>query len=236
MIKAIQTQYKGCNFRSRLEARWAVFFDALGVEWDYEPEGFELPDGTRYLPDFWLPKYRVWIEIKGQEATPEEKAKCFLMAQHTSCPCFLIVGPPRLKDYGENCHVTMFTGWRSAHIGRLSCFAEFVYESKFDEDRGLPNILRESGYWPDEVDEGFFEHHWERNEALCRADAKYFSNKYGRRDDRYDHGLTVELRAIYIEEDGALKIELFDRLDMSIGAVNAARSARFEYGQSGATA
>jgi hypothetical protein len=28
-IKAIETSYKGYRFRSRLEARWAVFFDAL---------------------------------------------------------------------------------------------------------------------------------------------------------------------------------------------------------------
>ncbi|MDR3571756.1 MAG: hypothetical protein P4L81_06215 [Candidatus Pacebacteria bacterium] len=55
MIKAIETSYKGYRFRSRLEARWAVFFETLGVEWKYEPEGFELSDGTRYLPDFWLP-------------------------------------------------------------------------------------------------------------------------------------------------------------------------------------
>ncbi|MCB6994492.1 hypothetical protein LI177_13475 [bacterium 210820-DFI.6.37] len=27
-LKAIQTEYKGYRFRSRLEARWAVFFDA----------------------------------------------------------------------------------------------------------------------------------------------------------------------------------------------------------------
>jgi hypothetical protein len=59
-IKAIETSYKGYRFRSRLEARWAVFFDALGWEWDYEPEGFELEIATgdgelkhaRYLPDF----------------------------------------------------------------------------------------------------------------------------------------------------------------------------------------
>lgn len=51
-IKAIQTEYNGYIFRSRLEARWAVFFDALGVEYEYEPEGFELPSGKRYLPDF----------------------------------------------------------------------------------------------------------------------------------------------------------------------------------------
>lgn len=51
-IKPIETEYKGYRFRSRLEARWAVFFDALGIEYQYEPEGFELPSGKRYLPDF----------------------------------------------------------------------------------------------------------------------------------------------------------------------------------------
>lgn len=52
MIKAIETVYNGYRFRSRLEARWAVFFDALGVKYEYEPEGFELPSGQWYLPDF----------------------------------------------------------------------------------------------------------------------------------------------------------------------------------------
>lgn len=66
-LKAIPTRYKGCHFRSRLEARWAVYFDALNIEWRYEPEGFELPDGTRYLPDFWLPTIAggTWVEVKG---------------------------------------------------------------------------------------------------------------------------------------------------------------------------
>ena len=54
-MKIIETKYKGYHFRSRLEARWAVFFDELGVKWEYEPEGFELPNGKYYLPDF-----RVW--------------------------------------------------------------------------------------------------------------------------------------------------------------------------------
>ena len=34
-IKAIETYYKGYRFRSRLEARWAVFFDAACVEYEY---------------------------------------------------------------------------------------------------------------------------------------------------------------------------------------------------------
>lgn len=62
-IKPIETIYKGFRFRSRLEARWAVVFDALGVEWEYEKEGYDV-EGTWYLPDFWLPKQNTFIEIK----------------------------------------------------------------------------------------------------------------------------------------------------------------------------
>ena len=50
VIKAIETKYKGYRFRSRREARWAVFFDKLNVVYEYEPEGFDL-DGLWYLPD-----------------------------------------------------------------------------------------------------------------------------------------------------------------------------------------
>lgn len=71
MIQAIETRYKGCRFRSRLEARWAVFYDALGIPWEYEKEGYQLPSG-RYLPDFWLPQQDSWIEIKGRTATALE--------------------------------------------------------------------------------------------------------------------------------------------------------------------
>jgi len=67
-IKAIETRYAGCLFRSRLEARWAVFFDTLGITWQYEPQGYELQSGN-YLPDFYLPRVKggTWFEVKGQE-------------------------------------------------------------------------------------------------------------------------------------------------------------------------
>ena len=54
-MQAIQTEYKGYLFRSRLEARWAVFFDACGVRWEYEPGGYVIPDGQYYLPEFLHP-------------------------------------------------------------------------------------------------------------------------------------------------------------------------------------
>lgn len=64
MIKPIETIYNGYRFRSRLEARWAVFFDAAGIEYKYEAEGFDLGDGVYYLPDFYLPKRDLYVEVK----------------------------------------------------------------------------------------------------------------------------------------------------------------------------
>lgn len=63
-IKAIDTHYNGYKFRSRLEARWAVFFDELGIKYEYEKEGYDLGDGWHYLPDFYLPDSNQFIEIK----------------------------------------------------------------------------------------------------------------------------------------------------------------------------
>ncbi|PEF63182.1 hypothetical protein [Bacillus cereus] len=69
-IKPIETIYKGYRFRSRLEARWAVFFDALGIEWEYEKEGYDLGELGWYLPDFEIEtdSYGKWfVEVKGNK-------------------------------------------------------------------------------------------------------------------------------------------------------------------------
>lgn len=81
-FKAIETLYRGHRFRSRLEARWACFFDALGISWEYEGEGYVL-EGVKYLPDFWLPEQECFVEIKGQEPTMEEKIKARLLSLYT---------------------------------------------------------------------------------------------------------------------------------------------------------
>lgn len=43
----IPTTHAGTNFRSRLEARWAAFFDLVNWSWVYEPF-----DADGYIPDF----------------------------------------------------------------------------------------------------------------------------------------------------------------------------------------
>jgi hypothetical protein len=72
MIKAIETSYKGHRFRSRLEARWAVFFDSLGWQWRYEHEGYRIgwhdEDTLAWLPDFEVitpSGQHMYVEVKG---------------------------------------------------------------------------------------------------------------------------------------------------------------------------
>ena len=66
-IKPIETYYNGYRFRSRLEARWAVFFDSMGMEYQYEPEGYVGANGVPYLPDFYLIKEDMYAEVKGTD-------------------------------------------------------------------------------------------------------------------------------------------------------------------------
>ena len=98
-MKVIQTKYNGYKFRSRLEARWAVFFDALDIEWEYEKEGFHFEDGTNYLPDFWLPQVNMWAEVKGKEFTSKEFKKAENLAKESGFPVLLLIGVPKRKVY-----------------------------------------------------------------------------------------------------------------------------------------
>ncbi|MBQ8010025.1 MAG: hypothetical protein IJ265_00505 [Oscillospiraceae bacterium] len=110
-MKAIQTEYKGYLFRSRLEARWAVFFDACGIEWEYEPEGLILSDGTHYLPDFYLPDFHCYFEVKrkGIKDTDEgNTALCKISNGHStdSWAGLICFGDPMDDDLHIFCQET----------------------------------------------------------------------------------------------------------------------------------
>lgn len=91
-IKPIETVYGGYRFRSRLEARWAVFFETLNVPCEYEREGYDLGDAGWYLPDFWLPEHKYWIEVKGVAPSKSEERKARALAVHTENPVFIFWG------------------------------------------------------------------------------------------------------------------------------------------------
>lgn len=98
-IRAIDTRYKGYLFRSRLEARWAVFFDALGIKWEYEVEGFDL-GVVCYLPDFKLFEgiSTSWLEVKPSEPDMNEREKARRLAEATRHLVCIVVGPPGCDD------------------------------------------------------------------------------------------------------------------------------------------
>ena len=98
-IKAIETRYNGYKFRSRVEARWAVFMDTLGVKYEYEKEGFDLGEFGYYLPDFWLPEHQCWVEIKGAEPTSKEQGLCHELAQAVKNDVVLLFGQPYPDEF-----------------------------------------------------------------------------------------------------------------------------------------
>jgi hypothetical protein len=68
-LKAKPTVYAGIEFRSRLEARWAAFFDRIGHRWTYEPL-----DGDGYIPDFLDHTLSALVEVKPASAVEEYEA------------------------------------------------------------------------------------------------------------------------------------------------------------------
>jgi len=101
-MPAIETYYAGVLFRSRLEARWAVFFDQLRVKWFYEYEGYKLPSGTKYVPDFWLHELGLLVEIKPLsfrllDSEAAEAKKLCEMIDH-GAPLLVLCGSPGEQD------------------------------------------------------------------------------------------------------------------------------------------
>jgi hypothetical protein len=69
--------YKGIVFQSKLEARWAVVFDALNIRWIYEPETLHCKWGDEdlyYRPDFYLPDISTYVEVKPTDDALRQKA------------------------------------------------------------------------------------------------------------------------------------------------------------------
>lgn len=97
-MKIIETRYSGYRFRSRSEARWAVFFDAIGLPYEYEKEGYDL-DGTWYLPDFLIPAWDCFVEIKGTKPNQEAIIKARLLRDISKKLILIVCGTPWPGNY-----------------------------------------------------------------------------------------------------------------------------------------
>ena len=172
-IRAIETSYKGYLFRSRLESRWAIYLDVLGILWDYEPEGFDL-GGMWYLPDFWLPQVRMWAEVKPGEFTPTELEKVKRLAVAADCrgvlmligtpaahPYWAWVGHAKECDFASGPKGSYYEEVRCGHDPRILHFvapmdfvlsAEYLHEHRFPSCTGAkyPDVRTDLS-WGDEI-------------------------------------------------------------------------------------
>ena len=173
-IKVIQTHYNGYSFRSRLEARWAVFFDACGVKYEYEPEGYDLGNGLMYLPDFLLHGVdgrcsgnggNLYVEVKGQMTDIDaEKINRFtkletkIAAQHKT-PIGLWANNPSLNIYPSP---TLVVG----NIPRGNCIDDIV-----DDITARASEMR--GKWPNEFNFEFIDGDWYPAYPGVNTDGKF---------------------------------------------------------------
>ena len=140
-IQAIQTKYKGYRFRSRLEARWAVFFDTLGIEWEYEKEGYQLSqiplppfegayrdekkEDVFYLPDFYLPQFNCFVEVKNARPTQDEEIKAVRLVYYTQKNLLFVGAIPNESELGgirlyEDSYIGEFISYEH-NLENLAC-------------------------------------------------------------------------------------------------------------------
>lgn len=107
--RAVETKWHGCRFRSKLEARWAVVFEAMGLEWRYEPGGFVL-GRVWYEPDFIVSGLDgrgsgwTFVEVKG---SMDERSRRKVELLAGSWPVYVVGNMP----YGKDALQMQFDAW-----------------------------------------------------------------------------------------------------------------------------
>jgi hypothetical protein len=191
-IKAVETEYNGYLFRSRLEARWAVFFDACGIDYEYEPEGYDLGNGLMYLPDFLLHGVdgrvdgNLFVEVKGQ-MTDLDAVKINR---------FYELGQDNHDASGESMTAILVVGSIPRGAGISEILWHIKNEAYFD-NRNWPNKFNfetiDGDYfaaYPGINHQGRFELFGDDSSYLCDMDLKATERAYRTaRQARFEHGV-----------------------------------------------
>ena len=232
-LKAIDTEYKGYRFRSRLEARWAVFFDTLQIKYEYEPEGFQVGEEQAYLPDFFLPDLSTYVEIKPSNtfefSTDDEKEEFSMTGDDVekygnACNAFaeagymylLLCGDPidvMLKNHGGN-----GAGWL---FERLQCLIRSL------KDLGEEVPWEDTECKPEECDA------CDHYAVMTALPFLGFGSDSGFIMVKENNGLfPTHWQHFELVEPGAGS-DLNDNIEKNLRAAKKARQARFEFGEKG---
>jgi len=146
-IKTISTEYNGILFKSRLESRWAKFFDIFSIPYEYESEGFQEGD-KMYLPDFYLPttflrdyypQKGIYLEIKpeGYDSASDEY-KWGVMKHKNFIVCFGNPPPYNRQDDSES-SIQIYPGWDNC-MKLMKCTT--CGHTKFEFDEGNYRVCK----------------------------------------------------------------------------------------------
>jgi hypothetical protein len=168
--RAIATAYRGYEFRSRLEAKYAHFFDLCGWAWSYEPI-----DMGGWIPDFAIGEIPTLVEIKPffqEDQFAEAKAKAF--AAGLDQPLILLGADPAWLSIQVDVHDGIHFGWiMEPHSGNWTT-------SKLHF--GLTGGNGKPGLCP--MDSGWFNYIWNLSSKPARVDVcgldldKFFVQKW----------------------------------------------------------
>lgn len=114
MIASIPTTYKDIEFRSRLEAKWAAFFDQCGWHWSYETLDF-----NGWISDFSIGQLPVLVEIKPfhHEAEWRDSIAKIINSGCTD-PVILLGADATFRAWEDDCEDAPKIGWLSIFEGR----------------------------------------------------------------------------------------------------------------------
>lgn len=175
-IRPIETEWRGCRFRSRLEARWAVYFEALCIDWEYEPEGFVLDDGKQYLPDFLLHGIEgrggpdLYVEVKGH-MTQRDMEKVRGFSRHK--PIYIVGNIPYDGQRGNQWFTLME---KASYEWPYPYNFEFIDGDNFGaflgvDAHGAPRLFGDDGSYLCDS------HERANNAALCAAKQARFEHR-----------------------------------------------------------
>lgn len=227
-IKPIETIYNGYKFRSRLEARWAVFFDKAGIKYEYEPQGFKAADGTMYLPDFYLPELDTHCEVKGErkEAWEELKKAYSMITWGGPIKRILILGnvPATEKRIGGLWHFPCLYWSGQADTP----FCGWWFFQMFDYDEPVYGHVSRADYfppwWMDE--EGEF-HPFKSTELSFQA----VSDAVLKAERRLKTIRPIAEKDAIENFDKDWSDDIYEFNKRVFDALEAARQARFEHGE-----
>jgi hypothetical protein len=187
MLKAIETYYNGYRFRSRLEARWAVFFDAMHVKYQYELEGYDLGTAGYYLPDFYLSDYRIFVEVKPlYNITDQERLKASELSKQSNLPVLIVFNCSEKQT-----HLLFFKGdkWSVCLMACTKCNALGFLNLE------TAQCLYPCGSCENECDKNFIKPlHKLDSYSFSEQHQKLLSSTLAAQQARFEHGETPIVR------------------------------------------